>query len=86
MRPGLAAGPEKDPWLLTITTPERERIHSKLLGWVGRFPLRLPIIATKLEVWVDGQQASSAPSLCLTSLWKVSRGLGLPGRGKNKMS
>lgn len=55
-------------------------------GLGGSFPLRRPAVAIGLEVQVDGQRALSGPALCLTALWKVSGGLGLPGRGKNKMS
>ena len=82
-RPGLATGPERDPRLLTSTTPEKQRIRSKLLRWVGSFPLRLPIVATGFEVWLDGQQASSAASPCRTALWKASGGAG-PSRKRKK--
>lgn len=50
--------------------PKRQRLCSKLLGWVGSSPLSLPAVVTGLGGRVSC--VSSGPSPRLTALWKGS--------------
>lgn len=70
----LSRRPQEGPSAANSHRPERERVRSKLLGWVGSSPPSLPAAVMGLRGRVSC--VSSGPSPRLTALWKGSRGGG----------
>ena len=66
----LSYRPQEGPSAADSHRPKRQRLCSKLLGWVGSSPPSLPAVVTGLGGRVSC--VSSGPSARLTALWKGS--------------